>query len=168
MQTDHYHEQSGHCCPQSDHKKLKIKIVRTVIIIDFPLTENFWLKMLLSQASPDNVCCLQELDVWGGDFYSDDFYFALEQIGPQLTKLNLVHIEELDKRAIVMISQSCCNLKKIGFYNCGFREPNRVQEERNEEDAAFAALDRFARIQEDQMVIQWLNVEKLNITSEVR
>jgi len=110
---------------------------------------------------------LQELDVWGGDFYSDDFYFALEQIGPQLTKLNLVHIEELDKRAIMLLSQSCFNLKKLGFYNCGFREPNRVQDERNEEDDAFAALDRAARRQEDRLMMQWLNVEKLNITSEI-
>ena len=82
-------------------------------------------------------------------------------------KLNLVHIEELDKRAIMMLSRSCCNLKMLGFYNCGFREPNRVQDERNEEDEAFAALDRMAQRQEDQMMMQWLNVEKLNITSEV-
>lgn len=91
--------------------------------------------------------CLQELDVWGGDFYSD--------------------VEELDKRAIMMLSRSCCNLKMLGFYNCGFREPNRVQDERNEEDEAFAALDRMAQRQEDQMMMQWLNVEKLNITSEI-
>eukprot|EP00092_Neocalanus_flemingeri_P000342 GFUD01000364.1.p1 GENE.GFUD01000364.1~~GFUD01000364.1.p1 ORF type:complete len:610 (-),score=204.58 GFUD01000364.1:119-1900(-) len=111
--------------------------------------------------------CLQEFDIWGGDFYSDELYVSLEQVGPQLTKLNLVHIEELDKRAIVMLSQSCNNLKVLGFYNCGFREPNRVQEERNEEDEAFVALDRMTRRQEDQMMMQWLDVEKLNITSEI-
>ena len=91
----------------------------------------------------------------------------MEQLGPQLTKLNLVHIEELDKRAVMMLSQSCSNLKILGFYNCGFREPNRVQEERNEEDEAFVAMDRIARREEDQMMMQWLDVEKLNITSEV-
>jgi len=111
--------------------------------------------------------CLKEFDIWGGDFYSDELYVTLEQVGPQLTKLNLVHIEELDKRAIMMLSQSCSNLKILGFYNCGFREPNRLQEERNEEEDAFIALDRMTRRQEDQMIMQWLDVEKLNITSEI-
>ena len=41
---------------------------------------------------------LQELDVWGGDFYTDEFYAAAQQLGPGLTKLNLVHVEELDTR----------------------------------------------------------------------
>ena len=65
----------------------------------------------------------QELDVWGGDFYSDEFYAALEQLGPQLRKLNLVHVEELDWRAVRILSLSCTNITTLGLYNCGFREP---------------------------------------------
>ena len=33
---------------------------------------------------------LQELDLWGGDFYADGLFPIFTQIGPQLTKLNLV------------------------------------------------------------------------------
>ena len=36
--------------------------------------------------------------MWGGDFYTDEFYAAAQQLGPGLTKLNLVHVEELDTR----------------------------------------------------------------------
>ena len=67
--------------------------------------------------------CTQELDVWGGDFYSDEFYAALEVLGPQLSKLNLVHVEEIDLRAVKIMSLACTNLNTVGFYNCGFREP---------------------------------------------
>ena len=33
---------------------------------------------------------LKELDLWGGDFYADGLFPIFTQIGPQLTKLNLV------------------------------------------------------------------------------
>ena len=105
------------------------------------------------------------MDVWGGDFYSDEFYAAIEQLGPKLTKLNLVHIEELDFRAISLLSQCCFNLNILGFYNCGFRESG-VQEREAE---GFLAVDRMARREEEaeMMSLRWLDLEKLNITSEV-
>ena len=109
---------------------------------------------------------LAELDLWGGDFYSDELYVAVEQVtyincipgnptcpthlhicvmqlGPQLTKLSLVHTEELDSRAISLLSNQCGNLRQIGFYNCGFREPSRVERERQEQEEAFLAVDRW-------------------------
>ena len=103
--------------------------------------------------------------MWGGDFYSDEFYAAIEQLGPKLTKLNLVHIEELDFRAISLLSQYCFNLSILGFYNCGFRESG-VQEREAE---GFLAVDRMARRDEEAeiMSLRWLDLEKLNITSEV-
>ena len=33
---------------------------------------------------------VQELDLWGGDFYADGLFPIFTQMGPQLTKLNLV------------------------------------------------------------------------------
>jgi len=106
---------------------------------------------------------LKELDVWGGEFYTDEFYAAVEQLGPKLTKLNLVHIEELDARAILLLSQSCSNLNILGFYNCGFREPTV------RDDEAFLVLDRVNRRDEDILMFSasWLDLEKLNITSEI-
>ena len=73
--------------------------------------------------------CGQELDVWGGDFYTDQFYAALEQLGPQLAKLNLVHVEELDFRAVKILSLTCTNINTLGLYNCGFREPTPADDE---------------------------------------
>ena len=73
--------------------------------------------------------CGQELDVWGGDFYTDQFYAALEQLGPQLSKLNLVHVEELDFRAVKILSLTCTNINTLGLYNCGFREPTPADDE---------------------------------------
>ena len=101
--------------------------------------------------------------MWGGDFYSDEFYAAMEQLGPKLTKLNLVHIEELDLRAISLLSQCCANLSSLGFNNCGFRES--VVREAEE----FVAVDRMVRREEEaeMMSLRWLDLEKLNITSEV-
>ena len=101
--------------------------------------------------------------MWGGDFYSDEFYAAIEQLGPKLTKLNLVHIEELDLRAISLLSQCCANLNTLSFNNCGFRES--VVREAEE----FMLVDRLARREEEveMMSLRWLDLEKLNITSEV-
>ena len=73
--------------------------------------------------------CRQELDVWGGDFYTDQFYAALEHLGPQLSKLNLVHVEELDFRAVKILSLTCTNISTLGLYNCGFREPTAADDE---------------------------------------
>ena len=73
--------------------------------------------------------CGQELDVWGGDFYTDQFYAALEHLGPQLSKLNLVHVEELDFRAVKILSLTCTNINTLGLYNCGFREPTPAEDE---------------------------------------
>ena len=103
------------------------------------------------------------MDVWGGDFFTDEFYAAIEQIGPKLTKLNLVHIEELDYNAILILSTSCCNLTTLGFFNCGFREPSPG------DDQAFQIVDRQVRREEEQRVssMRWLDLEKINITSEI-
>ena len=104
------------------------------------------------------------MDLWGGDFFADELYVAIEQIGPQLTKLNLVHIEELDYNAILILSKLCANLKFLGFANCGFREPSA------RDDEAFHFLDRMARQEEEALLLsmRWLDLEKLQITSTVK
>ena len=71
----------------------------------------------------------QELDLWGGDFYADTIFPIFTQMGPQLTKLNLVsssyqipnmlnfmelfqvHVEELDNQALIILSQNTPNLR---------------------------------------------------------
>ena len=53
----------------------------------------------------------------------------MEQLGPQLSKLNLVHVEELDFRAVKILSLTCTNINTLGLYNCGFREPTPADDE---------------------------------------
>ena len=71
---------------------------------------------------------MKELDLWGGDFYADGLFPIFTQMGPQLTKLNLVklvlninlvdfmelfqvHVEELDNQALIILSQNTPNLR---------------------------------------------------------
>ena len=61
---------------------------------------------------------LEDLDLWGGAFYSDGLGDLLEQIGPTLKKLSLVHVEEMDMKSIAIISVTCPNLIKLNLVNC--------------------------------------------------
>ena len=64
---------------------------------------------------------------------------------------------------ILILSLGCTNIRTMGFYNCGFREPI------GSEDQAFEALDRHTKREEMMMMsLCWLDLERLNITSEVR
>ena len=73
---------------------------------------------------------LEDLDLWGGAFYSDGLCDLLEQIGHRLKKLSLVHIEEVDAKALAIITVTCPNLVNLGLHNCDFEELR----ENNEED----------------------------------
>ncbi|XP_023327933.1 uncharacterized protein LOC111701049 [Eurytemora carolleeae] len=78
--------------------------------------------------------CLTDLELWGGDFYSDDMENVLQQIGSNLTKLDLHHFESLDSQAIALISFYCTSLQHLGFSGCGFIEPRTVSEEFHQTD----------------------------------
>ena len=65
---------------------------------------------------------LSELHLWGGEFYLDKINLVLTHIGIQLSVLYLIHTEELDDRAIIIISRHCPHLTTLGFYNCEFKE----------------------------------------------
>ena len=69
-----------------------------------------------------NFHYLEDLDLWGGAFYTDGLCDLLEQIGHQLKKLNFVHIEELDLNAIAIITLTCPSLVMLGLQNCEFKE----------------------------------------------
>ena len=78
---------------------------------------------------------LEDLDLWGGAFYTDGLCDLLEQIGHQLKKLSLVHVEEIDWRAIAIITIACPNLIKLGLQNCEFMDEDDGQgEERSVND----------------------------------
>lgn len=63
--------------------------------------------------------------------------------------LSLVHIEEIDIRAIAIITNSCPNLISFGLHNCEFVQPRDVadDDERDDADGPFRDVDRSARSQ---------------------
>ena len=77
---------------------------------------------------------LEDLDLWGGAFYTDGICELLEQIGHRLKKLNLCHVEEIDWKALAIITITCPNLTKFGIQNCEFMD---------EEDRDYTDEDPF-------------------------
>ena len=72
---------------------------------------------------------LEDLDLWGGAFYTDGLCDLLEQIGHRLKKLSLVHIEEFDAKALAIITVTCPNLIKLGLHNCDFEEERELNQD---------------------------------------
>ncbi len=67
-------------------------------------------------------------------------------IGSRLTHLSLVHIEEVDIRAIAIITNCCPNLVSFGLLNCEFVQPRDVSDEdERDADGPFRDVDRSAR-----------------------
>ena len=50
------------------------------------------------------------------------FRDTLQVVGHGLKTLHLVHVDEVDKRAIAAITIFCPNLVKFGLINCEFAE----------------------------------------------
>ena len=48
---------------------------------------------------------LEDLDLWGGAFYTDGLCDLLEQIGHRLKKLSLVHVEEMDAKVHILVAE---------------------------------------------------------------
>ena len=61
---------------------------------------------------------LTELHLWGGDFYVDKISELIKKTGGQLTSLYLIHAEQVDRKALMMIAKNCPNLHTLGLYNC--------------------------------------------------
>jgi hypothetical protein len=67
-------------------------------------------------------------------------------IGSRLTHLSLVHIEEVDIRAIAIITNCCPNLVSFGLHNCEFVQPRDVSDDdERDADGPFRDVDRSAR-----------------------
>ena len=61
----------------------------------------------------------------------------LPQIGLQLNILHLIHVDEIDVKALKSISRQCPHLATLGLYNCDFQERLREQ---SEDDLYFPSL----------------------------
>ena len=94
-----------------------------------------------------NFCYLEDLDLWGGAFYTDGLCNLLEQIGHQIKKLNLVHIEELDWNAVAIITVTCPNLVMLGLQNCEFKdETDEGEISVDDEDPFRCSLQTFCNL----------------------
>ena len=60
----------------------------------------------------------KELDLSGGSFYDNGLCDYFQNHGKGLKKLNLVHVEQLDKSAFALITMCCPNLTDFGISNC--------------------------------------------------
>jgi len=63
---------------------------------------------------------LSELCLNGGDFNKDPLRQLFENIGHQLTKLELNHVDNIDRHAIAQMSICCTKLHKLTFSACSF------------------------------------------------
>jgi len=65
---------------------------------------------------------LRRLELWGGDFYVDNFACLLFDIGPNLVKLDVHHLESIDIRALSVLNLNCPRLQTLKFSGCTFLE----------------------------------------------
>ena len=89
---------------------------------------------------------LIDLDLWGGQFYTDGLCEYLQTHGVKLINLALVHVEEIDRKALAIISLCCPNLKKLILCNCEFEEETQSVSE------DFRDADRILRREREQEV----------------
>jgi len=113
---------------------------------------------------------LEDLDLWGGSFYTDGLCDLLQEIGHRLKKLSLVHVEEVDSRAISIITVTCPNLIKLGLHNCDFDESDTTAEEMYQE-GGFRISDRILRAEKwrevQKSITPMLDLETVRLVSEV-
>ena len=99
-----------------------------------------------------NFNYLRDLDLWGGKFYTDRIFDFLQSCGHQLEKLSLVHVEEVDKRAVATITSTCTKLEGLGFHNTEFIDDIAS----SEEDEAFRDADRIKRQESEREIKELL------------
>jgi hypothetical protein len=118
----------------------------------------------------DSFSKLQDLELWGGAFYTDGLCELLQIIGSRLTHLSLVHVEEIDTRAIAVVTTCCPNLVSFGLQNCEFVEPVNIELDDRDPDGAFRAVDRSARLEEEResrkLLVPMLDLDIVKIVSD--
>lgn len=124
-----------------------------------------------------NFTKLEDLELWGGAFYEDGLLELLESIGDRLKRLSLVHIDELDDRALALVTVTCPNLVSFGLHNCEFVEDEAVGPRNHEggqngggEDA-FRHRDRMLRLEHEREIADlfqpMLNLRTIKLVSRV-
>jgi hypothetical protein len=109
---------------------------------------------------------LQRLELWGGDFYVDNYVFMLESIGPGLVKLDLHHVDNIDFRAISLISLNCQKLKYLRFGGCALTERNTDNNGDNLDDELFDQQQRRIENEIKAQLVPFLDLEEISISNQ--
>jgi len=72
---------------------------------------------------------LTDLRLNGGDYNKDPLRPLIENIGNQLTRLELNHVENIDRHAIVQLSLCCTKLETLSFTACSFLDYGALHRE---------------------------------------
>jgi len=72
---------------------------------------------------------LQELCLNGGDFNKDPLRHLIESIGHNWTKLELNHVDNIDRHAVVQLSLCCTKLQSLSFSACSFLDYGALHRE---------------------------------------
>ena len=107
---------------------------------------------------------LQNIELWGGDFYVDNFMSMIESIGPSLVKLDLHHVDNIDFRAISLISFNCQKLKYLRFGGCGLIENINNNVDDLEEDL-FDQQQRRIEHEIKVYLVPFFNLEEISISN---
>ena len=70
---------------------------------------------------------LTELKLLSCYFYADRVKTLLELTNSRITTLHLEHVDEIDRSALVYISQFCPNVRNLTFYNCELLDHTSTQ-----------------------------------------
>jgi hypothetical protein len=110
-----------------------------------------------------NFAKLKSIELWGGDFYADNFTAMLEYTGPGLTRLDLHHVDNINFRAISLISFHCQNLKYLRFGGCGLVE-NTNNNEDEPEDVLFHHQQRQVEDEIKSYLVPFYNLAEISIS----
>jgi len=109
---------------------------------------------------------LKNLELFGGDFTLDGFCHTLDNIGPNLIKLDLHHVDSIDLRAVAMLSLSCQGLRYLGFSGCIFNHPDIEMLENNPENHLYIIQQQRIEQELKSNLVPFLDLETISIASQ--
>eukprot|EP00092_Neocalanus_flemingeri_P012383 GFUD01013351.1.p1 GENE.GFUD01013351.1~~GFUD01013351.1.p1 ORF type:complete len:606 (+),score=129.36 GFUD01013351.1:29-1846(+) len=108
---------------------------------------------------------LKKLEFFGGDFFVDNIGHMLDNIGHGLVKLDLHHVDNIDLRAISVLSTTCQKLKYLGFSGCIFYHPNIDILEDNPENHLFILQEQKLEQELKSKLVPFIDLEVISIAN---
>ena len=107
---------------------------------------------------------LKNIELWGGDFYLDNFSSMLEYSGQGLTILDLHHVDNIDFRAISLLSFYSQNLKYLRFGGCGLVEHSNNNEE-DQDNPLYNQQQREIEHEIKSYLVPFYNLSEISISN---